>query len=54
MTGRQPFRPHPMIDTCHAWRAGGEVVQFVSRRKHELARGEAHVDDTSRPPGISG
>ncbi|MDR5827945.1 DUF2889 domain-containing protein [Caballeronia sp. LP006] len=25
----------PMLDTCHAWRADGEVVRFVSRRKRE-------------------
>ena len=41
---------HPMIDTCHAWRAGGDVVQFVSRRTHELPRGEAHTVDSSRAP----
>lgn len=22
----------PMVDTCHAWRAGGEVVRFVEQR----------------------
>lgn len=26
-------KPHPMVDTCHAWRAGGDVVQFVTRRQ---------------------
>ncbi len=41
---------HPMVDTCHAWRAGGDVVQFVSRRKHEALRGEAHTAGSSHSP----
>lgn len=41
---------HPMIDTCHAWRAGGDVMQFVSRRKHGMQQGEALTADASRPP----
>jgi hypothetical protein len=28
-----PAKPHPMVDTCHAWRAGGDVVQFVTRQR---------------------
>jgi hypothetical protein len=47
--GQPAVQAHPMIDTCHAWRAGGEVVQFALRRKHELAQGEAHVDDADPP-----
>jgi hypothetical protein len=47
--GQPAVQAHPMIDTCHAWRAGGEVVQFALRRKHELAQGEAHVDDAGPP-----
>jgi hypothetical protein len=47
--GQPAVQAHPMIDTCHAWRAGGEVVQFALRRKHELAQGDAHVDDAGPP-----
>ncbi|MFM0171773.1 DUF2889 domain-containing protein [Paraburkholderia sediminicola] len=49
--GEKTVQAHPMIDTCHAWRADGDVVQFVSRRKHELPRRDAHTANTSRPPG---
>ncbi|EIF35718.1 Protein of unknown function (DUF2889) [Burkholderia sp. Ch1-1] len=41
---------HPMVDTCYAWRAGGDVVQFVSRRKQEPARGDALAAEATRPP----
>ncbi|KXU82213.1 molybdopterin-guanine dinucleotide biosynthesis protein MobB [Paraburkholderia monticola] len=37
--------PHPMTDTCHAWRADGEVVQFAARRKHESTQAEARTAD---------
>ncbi|MFM0505594.1 DUF2889 domain-containing protein [Paraburkholderia caffeinilytica] len=43
-------QPHPMIDTCHAWRAGGDVVQFVSRRKQGMPPEEARTADASRLP----
>ncbi|CAB3795661.1 hypothetical protein LMG28688_04153 [Paraburkholderia caffeinitolerans] len=29
--------PLPMIDTCHAWRADGEVVQLVRRNRGQQA-----------------
>lgn len=25
---------HPMIDSCHAWRAGGDVVRLALQRRH--------------------
>lgn len=34
---------HPMVDSCHAWRAGGDVVRIVSQRKHEASRTEAQA-----------
>ncbi|WP_253947408.1 DUF2889 domain-containing protein [Paraburkholderia xenovorans] len=43
---------HPMVDTCYAWRAGGDVVQFVARRKQESVRGEAHTAGATRPPDL--
>lgn len=27
----------PMVDTCHAWRAGGEVIRFVEQRNAQAA-----------------
>jgi Protein of unknown function (DUF2889) len=48
--GGKTVPAHPMIDTCHAWRAGGDVVQFVSRRQHDLPRGAAHGADASHSP----
>ncbi|MFM0071615.1 DUF2889 domain-containing protein [Paraburkholderia sediminicola] len=48
--GGQAVQAHPMTDTCHAWRAGGEVVQFVARREHAMQQNEAHIADASRPP----
>lgn len=46
---------HPMVDTCHAWRAGGEVVQFALRRKQqrgqEESEGIAQTAGARRPPG---
>lgn len=43
-------RVHPMVDTCYAWRAGGDVVQFVSRRNEEPPRGEARTAGAARSP----
>ncbi|MFM0340590.1 DUF2889 domain-containing protein [Paraburkholderia fungorum] len=48
--GGKAVQAHPMIDTCHAWRAGGDVVQFVSRRQHAMQQSEAHSAETSQPP----
>lgn len=45
---------HPMVDTCHAWRAGGEVVQFALRRNREpgqgASEGQGRTAGARRPP----
>lgn len=34
---------HPMVDSCYAWRAGGEVVSIVSRRKQDTSQTEGQA-----------
>ncbi|MFL9995493.1 DUF2889 domain-containing protein [Paraburkholderia sediminicola] len=34
---------HPMVDSCYAWRAGGDVVRIVSQRKREASQTEGQV-----------
>jgi Protein of unknown function (DUF2889) len=41
---------HPMTDTCHAWRAGGDVMQFVALRSRESPRDEARTVNQHRSP----
>ncbi|MFL9890645.1 Protein of unknown function [Burkholderia sp. WP9] len=48
--GANNVQPHPMVDTCYAWRAGGDVVQFVSRRKQESVRDTAHTAGATHLP----
>jgi hypothetical protein len=38
-----------MIDTCHAWRADGEVVRFVRKRRSETSRDCDAVIDAEKP-----
>jgi hypothetical protein len=48
--GGKTVQAHSMVDTCHAWRAGGDVLQFVSRREHGRQQGEARTANAGRPP----
>jgi Protein of unknown function (DUF2889) len=34
---------HPMVDSCYAWRAGGDVVRIVSQRQHGASRTESQA-----------
>jgi hypothetical protein len=42
-------RAHPMVDTCYAWRTGGEVVQFATQRRQRTRHAEATVADGLHP-----
>ncbi|WP_044043781.1 DUF2889 domain-containing protein [Caballeronia insecticola] len=48
--GERAVQAHPMIDTCHAWRAGGEVVKFVLQSKQEPTRDKTHATDAAPLP----
>jgi hypothetical protein len=37
----------PMVDTCHAWRAGGEVVRFVAQRTRSTSPPETQASTES-------
>ncbi|CAG4889754.1 DUF2889 domain-containing protein [Paraburkholderia saeva] len=43
--GKEADRVHPMADTCYAWRAGGEVVQFATQRRRQMQQREAPTLD---------
>ncbi|WP_236078520.1 DUF2889 domain-containing protein [Paraburkholderia domus] len=34
---------HPMVDSCYAWRAGGDVVRIVLQRKHGASQSEVQA-----------
>ncbi|CAG9248770.1 DUF2889 domain-containing protein [Paraburkholderia caribensis] len=38
-----------MTDTCHAWRADGEVVRFVRKRRSETSRDRDAAIDAEKP-----
>ena len=48
--GEETTRMHPMVDTCYAWRAGGDVVQFAMRRRQQMQQGEVLLTDTRQAP----